>query len=153
MVKFGRKTKRGSGGKQNNEELPPEQDDVEPESLEDRITPMPPSYSMPGAMSNYPGAEMNDAVRPITSVRRKTSSSSSKKTLPPLFIYIEAGDFQKAMERARRHPREAKTWASIKIKSSSVGDDRQPDTTKRLALHQACFKVRAIWVEFLVSVC
>lgn len=130
MLKLGRKSKKMSGGINN--ELPPEQDDiVEQGSSEDCVTPMPAAYSVPSANLNYPGDEI-DAMRQVASVRRP----SSKKTLPPLFIYIEAGDYQRAIERAKRHPREARAWASIKIKSSSG------ETTKRLALHQACFKLR-----------
>ena len=136
MLKLGRKSKKMSGGVNN--ELPPEQDDiVEQGSSEDCVTPMPAAYSVPNANLNYPGDEI-DAMRQVASVRRP----SSKKTLPPLFIYIEAGDYQRAIERAKRHPREARTWASIKIKSSSG------ETTKRLALHQACFKVSCFRRKF-----
>jgi hypothetical protein len=60
------------------------------------------------------------------------------RSLPPLFLYMESGDLRRAAERAKNHPREVKTWASIKIKSSSGGHQ----AAKRLALHQACFKVR-----------
>lgn len=149
MLKFGKKTKKGSVGKQSNEALPLDQDDAGHGSPEDRVTPMPSTYSMPSAISNFTAAETNNTVRPVTSARRK----NSKKTLPPLFLYIEAGDFQKAVERARHHPREARTWASIKIKSSSVGAERQTDTTKRLALHQACFKVSEVESNFSILFC
>ena len=75
-----------------------------------------------------------------------SSSSSSKnvlKSLPPLFLYMETGDFRRAAERAKNHPREVRTWASIKVKSSTtVGQSMT--TTKRLAIHQACFKVRKL---------
>eukprot|EP00521_Asterionellopsis_glacialis_P018111 CAMPEP_0195296746 /NCGR_PEP_ID=MMETSP0707-20130614/20090_1 /TAXON_ID=33640 /ORGANISM="Asterionellopsis glacialis, Strain CCMP134" /LENGTH=63 /DNA_ID=CAMNT_0040358345 /DNA_START=37 /DNA_END=224 /DNA_ORIENTATION=- len=42
------------------------------------------------------------------------SSSSANKSgkndaLPPLFYYMEMGYWNKALERAQRHPREAKT--------------------------------------------
>ena len=129
MLKLGRKSKKISGGII--DEVPPEQDNLENGSSEDCITPMPAAYSMTNTNLNYPVEVENSVVRQATSARRQ----SSKKTLPPLFIYIEAGDYQRAAERAKRHPREARTWASIKIKSSSG------ETTKRLALHQACFKV------------
>lgn len=128
MLKFGRK-KRGPPGKP---ELPPEQDvDDDDASPEDRITAMTPTgYAMPSALSTqkFQMAETNAPRR---------SSTNKKKAMPPLFLYMESGDFQKAKERARRHPREVKTWATIKIKSSD-------DTTKRLALHQACFKVSSL---------
>jgi len=148
MLKFGRKSKQGSGGQRNKEEKNSRnsnQDEYDAdyaghEAAEDIVSPMTmPPYLMPSAMSTNPlGAEANNnnLARPIASCRRQIGSSS-RKTLPPLFFYIEAGDFRRAMERAQRHPREVKTWASIKIKSSSA------DTTKRLALHQACFKLRA----------
>ena len=125
MLKLGRKSKKISGGIIN--EVPPEQDNLENGSSEDCITPMPAAYAMPNTNLNYPGEVETSVVRQATSARRQ----SSKKTLPPLFIYIEAGDYQRAAERAKRHPREARTWASIKIKSSSG------ETTKRLAQHQA----------------
>ncbi|KAG7361238.1 ankyrin repeat domain protein [Nitzschia inconspicua] len=68
------------------------------------------------------------------------STSSLPKSLPPLFLYMETGDFRRAAERAKNHPREVKTWASIKIKSSTSAGHQ---FTKRLALHQACFKLRS----------
>jgi len=76
------------------------------------------------------------------------SSSSSgdigrmnKSALPPLFVFMETGDWQRATERAKRHPREVKTWASIRSKSS--GGDQRISGAKRLALHHACFKLRS----------
>lgn len=69
--------------------------------------------------------------------------SSSNKPLPPLFYYMESGDWSRAIDRARRHPREVKAWASIRSKS-----EPQPPSgstisgSKRLALHHACFKLR-----------
>ena len=132
MLKFGRKTKKASLGKPDakpdelpiQEQVTPAEQDVDEE---DKITAMAPAYSMPSTMpTNFSESNASPARR------------SRKKTLPPLFLYIEEGDFQHAKERARKHPREVKTWATIKIKN--VGHD-QPDSTKRLALHQACFKV------------
>eukprot|EP00934_Nitzschia_sp_Nitz4_P003563 Nitzschia sp. Nitz4//scaffold58_size112336//89721//91866//NITZ4_004046-RA/size112336-augustus-gene-0.13-mRNA-1//1//CDS//3329555028//3553//frame0 len=70
------------------------------------------------------------------------SSSSSPKALPPLFIYMEANDWLRATERARRHPREVKAWANIRSKSDKVGDGSTISSAKRLALHHACFKLR-----------
>lgn len=84
------------------------------------------------------------------------STSNSRKELPPLFWYMEAGEWLKAEERLRRHPREIKTWATLKTKSggsdsnlanvSSTGSVSTAATstsgTKRLALHHACFKLR-----------
>ncbi len=118
------------------EELPPHQEDDGNRLPEDRLMAMNTAYAMPSALAtNFPG--------PGTNASRRPTSSTKKKTMPPLFLYIEAGDYAHAKERARRHPRDVKTWATIKIKSSSVGNE-QPDSTKRLALHQACFKVCSV---------
>jgi len=62
-----------------------------------------------------------------------------KSELPPLFWYMETGDWDKATQRMRRHPREVKTWATLRTKSDSGGSGG----TKRLALHHACFKLRS----------
>ena len=78
-----------------------------------------------------------------------TPTSNPLKSLPPLFLYIETGDFVRAAERAKRHPREVKAWVNIQTKSSSkssfgsFGGNNSPSNSKakRLALHQACFKV------------
>jgi hypothetical protein len=111
------------------------------------------------------------------------SPRRSRKDLPPLFWYMESGDWEKATERVRRHPKEVKTWATLKTKTldtdgsassaNGAGNVLQQDTggnnsndfvfggsgsnvpntvvstkpvttsTKRLALHHACFKLRA----------
>lgn len=72
------------------------------------------------------------------------SPTSRKADLPPLFWYMESGDWEKAHDRIRRHPREIKTWATLRTKSSLEGPTAQgTSTTKRLALHHACFKLRA----------
>ena len=63
----------------------------------------------------------------------------AQKGLPPLFWYMETGDWAKATERAKRHPREVKTWASLRTKSL----DSKISGAKRLALHHACFKLRS----------
>jgi hypothetical protein len=59
---------------------------------------------------------------------------------------MEAGEWLKAEERLRRHPREIKTWATLKTKKES-GEGMATSTaattgTKRLTLHHACFKLR-----------
>ena len=82
-----------------------------------------------------------------SSTKETDSRRHSKNNLPPLFLYIEAGNFRRAAERAKRHPKEVKMWASIKIKSS-VGNQQRLKTTKRLALHHACFKVRNLSCYF-----
>jgi hypothetical protein len=107
------------------------------------------------------------------------SGRNSKKDLPPLFWYMESGDWEKATDRVRRHPREVKTWATLKTKTldtdgsagmlsgklhengnqNATGSTNHEvnngghaivasskpvtTTTKRLALHHACFKLRA----------
>ena len=43
----------------------------------------------------------------------------SHRSLTPLFLYMEAGDWARATERAKAHPREVKNWASIRSKSSA----------------------------------
>ena len=65
----------------------------------------------------------------------------NKKTLPPLFWYMEIGDWEKAADRAQRHPREVKTWTTLRTKSMA---DAKVSGTKRLALHHACFKLRSV---------
>jgi hypothetical protein len=75
------------------------------------------------------------------------NSKNLLKSLPPLFLYMETGDFRRAAERAKNHPREVKTWASIKVKSSATVGQSSMSTTKRLAIHQACFKVCTVNVN------
>eukprot|EP00980_Cylindrotheca_fusiformis_P018828 scaffold6276_cov138-Cylindrotheca_fusiformis.AAC.15 len=65
----------------------------------------------------------------------------NRSALPPLFVYMETGDWARAAERAKKHPREVKAWASIRSKSS--GGDQRISGAKRLALHHACFKLRS----------
>lgn len=79
----------------------------------------------------------------------RSSKSHNRDKLPPLFWYIEAGDWQKAEERIRRHPRDIKTWATLKTKAdsslslSSGASAASSGGSKRLALHHACFKLRS----------
>lgn len=146
MLKLNRKMKQDSARNRNKEEVPRNQDDAGHGTPEGHITPVAPPYLMPSA--NTTGRNSSGIEKKST--RRNTNGSrqsSSKNTPPPLFVYIEAGDFRHAMERAKRHPREVRTWASIKTKSPShsnlLGDNQLLDTTKRLALHQSCLKVSA----------
>ena len=102
-----------------------------------------------GAAAASPSEPIENVTDQSTG-RRQQTNNKSKNVLPPLFLYIEAGNFRRAAERAKRHPREVRTWASIKIKSSSAAmmtstTQQRLNTTKRLALHQACFKVRALF--------
>eukprot|EP00522_Entomoneis_paludosa_P010037 CAMPEP_0172466456 /NCGR_PEP_ID=MMETSP1065-20121228/56179_1 /TAXON_ID=265537 /ORGANISM="Amphiprora paludosa, Strain CCMP125" /LENGTH=711 /DNA_ID=CAMNT_0013223259 /DNA_START=428 /DNA_END=2560 /DNA_ORIENTATION=- len=60
---------------------------------------------------------------------------------------MELGQWEKAIDRVKRHTREAKTWATIRTKSqtevsSSTGKPKVSGS-KRLALHHACFKLRS----------
>jgi len=72
-----------------------------------------------------------------------------RKELPPLFWYMETSDWDKASDRVRRHPREVKVWATLKTKGDHMGDPAggsggsKGRSTKRLALHHACFKLRS----------
>lgn len=89
-----------------------------------------------------------NANRPAsTRSNRSSSSKSSKRDFPPLFWYMEAGEWLKAEERLARHPREVKTWATLKTKNTDNGLDlvssQQKGGTQRLALHHACFKLRS----------
>eukprot|EP00536_Pseudo-nitzschia_multiseries_P003045 jgi/Psemu1/184907/e_gw1.43.195.1 len=82
----------------------------------------------------------------INSRLSQNSSSRKKNSLSPLLLYIEAGNYQRAIERARHHPREVKTWGSMQIQPSSrsaTGNGEKSESVKRLALHHACFKLRA----------
>jgi hypothetical protein len=54
---------------------------------------------------------------------------------------MEMGEWEKATDRATRHPREVKTWATLRTKSMA---DAKVSGTKRLALHHACFKLRSV---------
>jgi ankyrin repeat protein len=80
-----------------------------------------------------------------------------KRELPPLFWYMELGEWEKASDRVRRHPREVKTWATLRTKNNTDEPAPLPSSasiasyatkassssgTKRLALHHACFKLR-----------
>jgi len=88
------------------------------------------------------GSEQSSAS---SSPRHNTNSSSGRKSdLPPLFWYMESSDWEKANDRIRRHPREVKTWATLRTKSAVDSPTAQAatTTTKRLALHHACFKLR-----------
>lgn len=77
---------------------------------------------------------------------RVRKGSHHQNALPPLFWYMETGDWEKATERAKRHPREVKTWATLRTKSAETAGntkDGKISGAKRLALHHACFKLRS----------
>jgi Ankyrin repeats (3 copies) len=71
-----------------------------------------------------------------------STSPRKKRDLPPLFWYMEMGDWEKATARAKGHPKEVKTRATLRTKSMSE-DGTKVTGTKRLALHHACFKLRS----------
>lgn len=76
---------------------------------------------------------------------RQSSASprtKNRRELPQLFWYMELGQWNKALERLRRHPREAKIWTTLKTKSLLTPTEKVT-STKRLALHHACFKLRS----------
>lgn len=71
-------------------------------------------------------------------------STKKKRELPPLFYFMESGDLERATERVRKHPREVKTWATLRSKEASDTATKTFSTSsKRLALHHACFKLRS----------
>ena len=89
---------------------------------------------------------------PITSSNHTTTSSTSsspagkksRRDLPPLFWYMELGEWEKATQRAKTHPKEVKARATLRTKSSMIdADGTKISGTKRLALHHACFKLRS----------
>eukprot|EP00529_Nitzschia_sp_RCC80_P002112 CAMPEP_0113504232 /NCGR_PEP_ID=MMETSP0014_2-20120614/34605_1 /TAXON_ID=2857 /ORGANISM="Nitzschia sp." /LENGTH=895 /DNA_ID=CAMNT_0000399327 /DNA_START=53 /DNA_END=2737 /DNA_ORIENTATION=- /assembly_acc=CAM_ASM_000159 len=95
--------------------------------------------------------ETSPQTTPASSLTSSSSPSSSFKTLknlPPLFLYIETGDFNRAAERAKRHPREVKSCVDLHNLTNSNGNQKK---TKRLALHQACFKLRQTGSSSLTS--
>lgn len=60
---------------------------------------------------------------------------------------MELGQWEKAIDRVKRHTRDAKAWATVRTKSqteisSSTGKPKVTGS-KRLALHHACFKLRS----------
>ena len=55
---------------------------------------------------------------------------------------MELGDWDKATARAKSHPKEVKTRATLRTKSMAE-DGTKVSGTKRLALHHACFKLRS----------
>ena len=73
-----------------------------------------------------------------------TTATKHRRDLPPLFWYMELGDWAKATARAKSHPKEVKTRATLRTKSMSVEENGTTKVaTKRLALHHACFKLRS----------
>jgi hypothetical protein len=76
-----------------------------------------------------------------TTMPLPTKIKNHKAALPPLFWYMEMGDWEKATDRAQRHPREVRNWATLRTKSMA---DAKVSGTKRLALHHACFKLRSV---------
>mmetsp|Transcript_26660 Transcript_26660/g.74632 ORF Transcript_26660/g.74632 Transcript_26660/m.74632 type:complete len:417 (+) Transcript_26660:1-1251(+) len=65
---------------------------------------------------------------------------SKNHRLPPLFYLMEVGDWERAAERAKKHPREVTSWASLRTKYTAP---HKISSAKRLALHHACFKLRS----------
>lgn len=72
---------------------------------------------------------------------------SGKGELPPLFYYMEMGDWERAEEQMNKHPNEIKTWATLRTTSTPVTPNNPKVAVnvaaKRLALHHACFKLRS----------
>jgi hypothetical protein len=115
--------------------------------------------STPNGNAEADGSKVLDAMmgrHTLTEAPEANAAStnrSSRKDLPPLFWFMETGDWEKAVERIHRHPKEVKTWATMRTKNAAPttedgGSGNNPSipptsTTKRLALHHACFKLRA----------
>mmetsp|Transcript_9219 Transcript_9219/g.19874 ORF Transcript_9219/g.19874 Transcript_9219/m.19874 type:complete len:759 (-) Transcript_9219:120-2396(-) len=98
-----------------------------------------------GSPANSSAASSGGSSSPSSSSTRHKKRSS--KDLPPLFYFMELGQWEKAIDRVKRHTRDAKTWATIRTKSQtevspSTGRARVSGS-KRLALHHACFKLRS----------
>ena len=91
-----------------------------------------------GSIMSNPSISHRSTGTSRTTPRNK---KKSHKALPPLFWYMEMGEWEKATERAKQHPREVKTWATLKTKSMA---EAKVSGTKRLALHHACFKLRSV---------
>jgi len=72
--------------------------------------------------------------------RRPMNPHSKNHRLPPLFYLMEVGDWERAAERAKKHPREVTSWASLRTKYTAP---HKISSAKRLALHHACFKLRS----------
>ena len=99
------------------------------------------------ASSRSSPANSSAASSSVATPSPSSGGKSKKKELPPLFFFMELGQWEKAIDRVKRHPRESKTWATIRTKSqtevsSSTGKPRVSGS-KRLALHHACFKLRS----------
>jgi len=86
----------------------------------------------------------HDQPNPQSGSNPQSSSPRKKgrKDLPPLFWYMEMGDWEKATLRAQSHPKEVKSRATLRTKSMAE-DGTKVSGTKRLALHHACFKLRS----------
>lgn len=103
-----------------------------------------PQNPQSGSSSSSP---KNSTAGNGTSTSTSPAPSSPKKgshrrDLPPLFWYMEMGDWDKATARAKSHPKEVKTRATLRTKSMA-DDGTKVSGTKRLALHHACFKLRS----------
>jgi hypothetical protein len=98
------------------------------------------------------------------------NAPSASKDLPPLFWYMELGEWNKATERLRRNPKEVKTWATVRTKSSNLTAEpaaaaaaaassssasaassstalSKLSGSKRLPLHHVLFKLRSAGSE------
>lgn len=111
------------------------------EEMEDHMAEQPPPS--PAALVT---ARTSSTMNSRGSISQQSSVSSRKNSnrreLPQLFWYMELGQWTKALERLRRHPREAKIWTTLKTKSLLTPTEKVT-STKRLALHHACFKLRS----------
>mmetsp|Transcript_26747 Transcript_26747/g.73586 ORF Transcript_26747/g.73586 Transcript_26747/m.73586 type:complete len:800 (-) Transcript_26747:1019-3418(-) len=165
MRGFGRMMKKGSAEwkrESENDNLPPPTSD--PNNIESPATATStsttPSYfpseiperrleeipMHPLGSGGLSGNGMSQMIHKGSSGSGSGSGAGKKNTLPLLLFYIETGNYQRAQERAMRHKREVKTWATIPIQASSrsaAGGADESESVKRLALHHACLKLRA----------
>lgn len=94
---------------------------------------MPPTINPQGGSSSGSSSGNNNG-----------GTKKKHKSLPPLFLFMESGEWDKATERAQLYPREVKTWATLRTKSMADAGTKKVSGTKRLALHHACFKLRSV---------
>jgi len=124
---------------QQQQRQPPEESPMNPQSGS-RSTSSSPSKS--NSITGTSKTTAQHSPRRPSQSHKSGGSSGNRRDLPPLFWYMEMGDWEKAAARAKSHPREVKTRATLRTKSMAE-DGSKVTGTKRLALHHACFKLRS----------
>lgn len=106
-------------------------------STEDGLSPLSVDHHVHHQANPQSGSNAQPAPSPLN--KKKT-----RRDLPPLFWYMEMGDWEKATLRAQSHPKEVKSRATLRTKSMAEdANGTKVSGTKRLALHHACFKLRS----------